>query len=174
MEEGRQGLPQFTDTRQVECQVHFTGSLGLHMVSSWSLGHPSQHLQLHRKCGGWREYVERLILLLQRVMGNAGPQLLASPPAAPIPPPAARPPSAQGRGVPECSAQEAGFKLATCSCLERGMGAGAQLYQGQLCSGRESSLLLSGEGGQTLGTRLALSLRPRELVVEVGSSASRG
>lgn len=38
--EGRQRLGQLTDTRQSECQVHFTGPLGLQMLSLRSLGCP--------------------------------------------------------------------------------------------------------------------------------------
>lgn len=41
--------------------------------------------------GWWKEYVEALILLLQRVLDDARPQRLVSPLSAPIPPPAATP-----------------------------------------------------------------------------------
>lgn len=70
--------------------------------------------------------------------------------------------------MPRPSAQEAGFKPATYPCFKWGTGPCAELYQEQLCSRRESSLLVS-EAGQadTLGARLALSLRLRELLVEV-------
>lgn len=128
-------------------------------------GAPLPDLQLHRKQGGWREHLEGLILLLPRVTGSAGPQLLASPPAAPIPPPAARPPSARARGMPGPSAQEAGFTPATCSCLERGTGACTQLHQGS-CVGR-------GRQPALLGAGLALSLRPRELEAEVARFSQR-
>lgn len=70
------------------------------------------------------------------------------------------------RGMPGPSAQKAGFKRAACSCLKWGRGLCAKPYQGQLCGRRESSVLLSGEGWAVPWSQLALSLRPRELVVK--------